>query len=1161
MWRKTVFEKQLAFILVCMFLLIWPITGIFPVSAAQSSVHSNRSVTFHSTESIPKTRWLYLANNKIDVAITLGDINKDGQTEIIFGSDSGYFYVLNKDGKTVWYIKAYRSVKTTPGLLDVNNDGFLDIIFGTSNGDVYAVNGSDGKIIWEKHIGGVIRGSCSIADVNKDGKSEIIVTVSSLSESVYGGAVDALSSDNGDTVWSMPLVGGPAGSAAIGDIDNDGFPEVVVGDRNYSLFVFSGKDGSRELHLRDIIPYGISPILGDIDGDGNMDIVIVNNLNALTVIDGVTKEIKWTVKPSEGLEPISPTLGDLDDNGIPEIIAGGRDKKIYVFSGLDGSEKWSYEVGEVIAGPAALGDIDGDNKLDIVMCTGESVYGINGEDGSLLWYYLINSYLQVPPVIYDIDNDGNLEILYGFSNALGALGFTSEGSTGARVFWPTFGGTSNNTRNIKDVDPDEDGLSTFSEKFFGANPYADDTDNDGIPDGWEVTFGLNPKDSTDASSDLDGDGLSNLDEYRAHTNPTASDTDHDIIPDAIDLSPTNWWLPMFPIYVGTPLVGASWATITARKRRKKKIAEAADKCLKVFNERGAVDCKEVARDLNKKALSSVVRTITSVNPDVIIIEETVVIRKTNFDAVMARIEELTASRLWEKHDLIKKIEEDFGYSESIAKKLVEYICREKCFELGKSKFCSKELAFNLINEIEKIGIITPGKVVEKFNFLTLNDAKMLISEGQRRGLILPSKTSLDIWYGKTFIEEIMSKIKDRVLASSKNIIPINELIPRASEIPPSDLKYYFYAYLVREADVIPRLDGTTVYTQNYLLQEINKRFDVYAEIRISELARELNVDFGVLRNTIIKLIESGKLHARVRGDVLVSLLTLLAESEPQLPPQAPIGPTHPPVETITSPEPSLPTITIPGYRILKVLGSGGFATVFKAVDRMNREVALKIIPTTDITTKKTFAREILVWKPLNHPNIVKLYDFGIDPIPFMALELMDGSLRHKMTTQKITLEETLKIIKQIALALEYAHGEFNLIHRDIKPENILFKDDTYKLSDWTLSIIQGLIRKEMEFSGTIIYSAPEQFDKAFGEIGPWTDIWQLGVVFYELLSGEPPFGKNPTEAIDKILHSPPSLISGVPTEVWNIVYKMLQKDPKLRPSITEIIARINELQR
>ncbi|MHA1471123.1 MAG: protein kinase domain-containing protein, partial [Candidatus Asgardarchaeia archaeon] len=103
--------------------------------------------------------------------------------------------------------------------------------------------------------------------------------------------------------------------------------------------------------------------------------------------------------------------------------------------------------------------------------------------------------------------------------------------------------------------------------------------------------------------------------------------------------------------------------------------------------------------------------------------------------------------------------------------------------------------------------------------------------------------------------------------------------------------------------------------------------------------------------------------------------------------------------------------------------------------------------------RKTFVKEISIWSVLQHQNIVRLLDYGIDPVPYIVMECMEGSLRDLLNKKSFQIKEALEIVLQIALALNYAHSEFNLVHRDIKPENILFKGDIFKLSDWGLSKI------------------------------------------------------------------------------------------------------------
>jgi len=254
------------------------------------------------------------------------------------------------------------------------------------------------------------------------------------------------------------------------------------------------------------------------------------------------------------------------------------------------------------------------------------------------------------------------------------------------------------------------------------------------------------------------------------------------------------------------------------------------------------------------------------------------------------------------------------------------------------------------------------------------------------------------------------------------------------------------------------------------------------------------------------------------------------------------------------------TVTIPGYKIKNILGSGSFGTVFKAVDPQGREVALKILSSFDSSTEKAFIREISIWKTLDHPNIVKLLSFDIKPIPHIVMELMDNTLRDVLRNKgRLSEKETLEIILDIAQALQYAHKEFYIVHRDVKPENILSKGGIYKLSDWGLAGIQTQISAS-GFKGTIAYSAPEQFDPSVGNISQWTDVWQLGAVMYELVAGEPPFGKDVAIVVKKVLHEELKRPEGITDNLWELIQDMLKKKPEERIPMHKVISKIRAMQ-
>jgi serine/threonine protein kinase len=250
------------------------------------------------------------------------------------------------------------------------------------------------------------------------------------------------------------------------------------------------------------------------------------------------------------------------------------------------------------------------------------------------------------------------------------------------------------------------------------------------------------------------------------------------------------------------------------------------------------------------------------------------------------------------------------------------------------------------------------------------------------------------------------------------------------------------------------------------------------------------------------------------------------------------------------------------YKLLKGIGSGGFANVFQVKDPRGRMAALKV-PKIDLAetmserSYKEFLEEAKTWSKLSkhpHPNIVELYEYGSKPLPWIAMEFMDGgSLRQRLQTGALPLKDALSISVKIADALNFAayHG---VVHRDIKPENILFtKNDVPKLTDWGLAkVLLEVSSKYSKSIGTFLYMAPEQVaPKEFGGTDWRTDIYQFGAVLYEMLTGRPPF---PCEDIGELFRrikednpvSPSKINPKIPKELDSIALKSLEKNKEDR---------------
>jgi serine/threonine protein kinase len=244
--------------------------------------------------------------------------------------------------------------------------------------------------------------------------------------------------------------------------------------------------------------------------------------------------------------------------------------------------------------------------------------------------------------------------------------------------------------------------------------------------------------------------------------------------------------------------------------------------------------------------------------------------------------------------------------------------------------------------------------------------------------------------------------------------------------------------------------------------------------------------------------------------------------------------------------------TISHYKILKKLGEGGMGVVYKAEDtKLKRIVALKFLPpelTRDDEAKQRFVNEAQAAASLSHSNICTIHEIDESERQiFIAMEYIDGpNLKDKIKTGPLTLDEAIRIAMQVAHGLHVAH-EKNIVHRDIKPANIMITSkDQSKIMDFGLAKLQGqtLLTKEGTTLGTISYMSPEQ---ALGEhVDHRADIWALGVMLYEMITGQLPFTGDYDQAVMySIINETPEPITGmrtgVPMELERIVNKALAK--------------------
>jgi WD40 repeat protein len=247
------------------------------------------------------------------------------------------------------------------------------------------------------------------------------------------------------------------------------------------------------------------------------------------------------------------------------------------------------------------------------------------------------------------------------------------------------------------------------------------------------------------------------------------------------------------------------------------------------------------------------------------------------------------------------------------------------------------------------------------------------------------------------------------------------------------------------------------------------------------------------------------------------------------------------------------------YEVLEVLGRGGMGVVYRARHlKLGHEVALKMILAgglADVQEQARFLLEATAVARLHHPGIVRLLEFGEDQGPFFCLEFIDGgSLRDRIKNGPLPPRGTAALIEKLAQAMQHAH-EHGIVHRDLKPANVLLtRRGEPKIADFGLAK-QMDAADDLSGSGAILgtpsYMAPEQAEGRRRDVGPTTDVWSLGAILYECLTGQVPFqGSTAQETLQRVIGQEPTpprrLVPSLPRDLETICLRCLEKDPKKR---------------
>ena len=269
-------------------------------------------------------------------------------------------------------------------------------------------------------------------------------------------------------------------------------------------------------------------------------------------------------------------------------------------------------------------------------------------------------------------------------------------------------------------------------------------------------------------------------------------------------------------------------------------------------------------------------------------------------------------------------------------------------------------------------------------------------------------------------------------------------------------------------------------------------------------------------------------------------------------------------------------LQIPGYELFERVGVGGMASVYRGRKLEDGRMSALKIPlerfVADAKFVRRFHREAEVLKRLSHPSVIKVYDHNSQGNHhYIAMEFVEGeTLESVMETHKLSFDQTILIVRSLADALRYIHSQ-GIIHRDIKPANVMvalgqegiagLRPDRIKLMDFGIAVGKVLTRLTMTGArvGTPIYMSPEQ---AKGQkLDSRSDIYSLGLVFYELITGQTPFkGSYEVVVHQQVFQMPPppkQINHEIPGPLSDLIMSMVEKDPEKRPSLSEIIESLD----
>jgi len=388
--------------------------------------------------------WPQTTGYGLTSSAALGDLDGDGNLEVVLGGHDGKVYAWHHDGTPVagWPQATGRDVYSSPALGDLEGDGKLEVVVGSTDGKVYAWH-HDGTPVagWPQTTGGGVASSPALGDLDGDGNLEVVV--GSDDGKVYAWQHD------GTPVGGWPqitTVGSYVRSSpALGDLDGDGNLEVVAGSYDGKVYAWHADGipvaGWPQTPGNVVYPVDTSPALGDLDGDGKLEALVECNHRVYAWHYDGTRVTGWP-QTTGGSDLGCPALGDLDGDGKLEVVSGCINGQVYVWH-ADGTPVigWQWTPGAILDNPPALADLDGDARLEVVIGSWSpgAVYAWHADGTPVAgWPETTDDIVWSSPALGDLDGDGKVEVVVGSQDGK-VYAWRCDTPTDDLLPWPMLG--------------------------------------------------------------------------------------------------------------------------------------------------------------------------------------------------------------------------------------------------------------------------------------------------------------------------------------------------------------------------------------------------------------------------------------------------------------------------------------------------------------------------------------------------------------------------------------------------------------------------------------------------------------------------------------------------------------------------------------------------